>query len=64
MFYHIKDGIEYYLDYTPIYPGLKRVELSGRDALKTVLFDKYLIIELAGTLVESSLYKGWYCTKG
>lgn len=64
MFYHIKDGIEYYLDYTPIYPGLKRIELSGRDALKTVLFDKYLIIELAGTLVESSLYKGWYCTEG
>ena len=51
VYYYIKDGIEYYLDYTPIYPDLKRIELSGRDALKTVLFDKYKIIELAGTLV-------------
>ena len=64
MFYYIKDGTEHYFDYTSIYPDLKRIELSGRDALKTVLFDKYKIIELAGTLVESSLYKGWYCTEG
>ena len=64
MFYYIKDGTEHYFDYTPIYPNLKRIELSGRDALKTVLFDKHKIIELWGNLVESSLYKGWYCTEG
>ena len=62
--YDIKDGIEYYLDYTPIYPDLKRIELSGRDALRTVFFDRYRIITLWETLVDSKLYKGWFCSQG
>ena len=62
--YVIKDRIEYYLDYTPIYPDLKRIELSGRDALRTVFFDRYRIITLWETLVDSKLYKGWFCSQG
>ena len=64
VYYDIKDGIEYYLDYTPIYPDLKRIELSGRDALRTVFFDRYRIITLWETLVDSKLYKGWFCSQG
>ena len=64
MFFRIERGIEYYLDYTPIYPELKTIEISNLDALKSVLFDKYLIIELCGALIDSNLYKGWFCSQG
>ena len=60
----IKNGIEYYYDYTPLYKDLKRIELSGRDALRGVLFDRYSIIALWGTLIDRKLYKGWFCSQG
>ena len=64
IYYGIKDGIEYYYDYTPVYPDLKKIELSRRDVLRTVLLDKYKIIALWGNLVDSKLYKGWLCSQG
>ena len=60
----IKNGIEHYYDYTPLYKDLKRIELSGRDALRGVLFDRYSIIALWGTLIDRKLYKGWFCSQG
>ena len=60
----IKNGIEHYYDYTPLYKDLKRIELSGRDALRGVLFDRYSIITLWGTLIDRKLYKGWFCSQG
>ena len=60
----IKNGIEHYYDYTPLYKDLKRIELSGRDALRGVLFDRYSIVTLWGTLIDRKLYKGWFCSQG
>ena len=64
VYYYIRNEGDYYLDYTPVYPDLKRIELSGRNAIKMFLLDRYKTYTLWGTLVDSKLYKGWFCSQG
>ncbi|MSE04386.1 hypothetical protein GKC33_02590 [Lactobacillus salivarius] len=64
MFFYIREDGDHYFDYSPFFSDLKMVKLSSTETLETVLFDKHQIIELAGTLIDSDLYKGWTCAQG
>ena len=64
MFFYIRDNGDYYVDYSPFFHKQEMIKISGMEALETVLFDRYQIIELAGTLINSRLYRGWTCAQG
>ncbi len=64
MSFYIRDNNDYYVDYSSFFHKKEMIKISRIEALETVLFDRYQMIEFWGTLVDSRLYRGWTCAQG